>query len=85
MRQNAKTCFIKANRTTDARNTGNNSGPTAASYTDHVTPNSIKLAVLQISTFLGDYTEWSSYFDIFTALVHNNNSSLGRFSVAISA
>lgn len=32
----------------------------------------IKLAALEIPKFSGDYMEWSSYQDIFTALVHND-------------
>lgn len=32
----------------------------------------IKLAVLEIPKFSGDYMEWSSYHDVFTSLVHNS-------------
>lgn len=34
----------------------------------------IKLAALEIPKFSGDYMEWSSYQDIFTALVHNDRT-----------
>jgi ribosomal protein S17E len=34
----------------------------------------VKLAALQIPEFSGRYTEWASFYDIFTALIHKNES-----------
>lgn len=38
-----------------------------------IAPPFIKLAALQIPTFSGEYAEWSSFCDIFNALVRSNN------------
>lgn len=34
----------------------------------------IKLTAMDITKFSGVYAEWSSFFDIFSALVHNNDA-----------
>jgi len=34
----------------------------------------IKLAALKISVFNGNYADWTPFYDMFVALIHNNNS-----------
>jgi len=34
----------------------------------------IKLAALSIPVFNGDYKDWTSFYDMFVALIHTNNS-----------
>lgn len=34
----------------------------------------IKLAALNVPTFTGLYTEWASFYDIYTSLIHNNDN-----------
>lgn len=56
----------------DSLSIGNSSATFSCS--NHYVPPSIKLAGLEIPTFSGSYIEWSSYYDIYMTLVHNNKS-----------
>ena len=35
---------------------------------------SIKLPKIELPSFSGKYTEWTSFYDLFNASVHSNNS-----------
>lgn len=61
-------------RTDDPSGIGNSSRSVTPSDNSHHAPSPIKLAALEIPKFSGNYTEWSSYYDIYMAIVHNNNS-----------
>lgn len=61
-------------RTDDPSGIGNSSRSVTPSDNSHHAPPPIKLAALEIPKFSGNYTEWSSYYDIYMAIVHNNNS-----------
>lgn len=37
-----------------------------------LTGSSIRLSALSVTTFSGEYNEWSTFHDIFTFLIHNN-------------
>lgn len=40
----------------------------------HPVQSAIKLAAIEIPKFTGVYTEWAAFYDIYTALIHDNKS-----------
>jgi len=48
------------------------SNPIPAVQQTTTTPPLIKLPALDLPTFSGDYQDWSSFYDHFLAIVHNN-------------